>query len=179
MNTSVVKAKLRDGSPVLSAKVNYWAPAIVELIGTMGYDCVWICNEHIGAGGASGADQVIDYTKEDFTKNGQTYDIIFDAVGKRSFSQCKSSLNPKGIYLNTVATVPLLLQMLWTSITGGKKAIFGLPPCTTKEFDILKDLIEAGKLKTVIDKTYPLEQVAEAHKYSENGHAKGKIVITL
>jgi NADPH:quinone reductase-like Zn-dependent oxidoreductase len=126
-----------------------------------------------------GADNIIDYTKEDFTKNGQTYDIIFDAVGKRTYSQCKNSLKPKGIYLNTIATVPLLLQMLWTSKIGDKKAFFGLPPCTRKEFDILRDIIEAGKMKTVIDRTYPLSDIAEAHIYSEKGHAKGKIVITL
>jgi NADPH:quinone reductase-like Zn-dependent oxidoreductase len=126
-----------------------------------------------------GSDRVIDYTKEDFTKNGQTYDIIFDAVGKRSFPQCKNSLKQRGIYLGTIATFPLLLQMLWTSKIGDKKAKFSLPPCTTKELDILKDIIEAGKMKTVIDRTYPLSDIAEAHRYSENGHAKVKIVITV
>jgi len=126
-----------------------------------------------------GADQVIDYTKEDFTKNGQTYDIIFDAVGKKTFLQCKNSLNQNGIYLNTVATVPLLLQMLWTSKIGDKKAIFALPPATPEDLVFLKDLIEAGKMKTVIDRSYPLEQTAEAHRYAEQGHAKGKVVITI
>ena len=126
-----------------------------------------------------GADKVIDYRKEDFTKTGQTYDIIFDAVGKRSFSQCKNSLNQRGTYLSTIATIPLLLQMLWTSKIGSKKAKFSLPPCTTKELDILKDIVEEGKLKTVIDRTYPLSDTAEAHVYSANGHAKGKIVITM
>jgi len=126
-----------------------------------------------------GADEVIDYTKEDFTKTGKTYDIIFDAVGKRSFSQCKSSLKQKGIYLSTVLTIPLLMQMLWTSMTGSKKAKFAKPPLPTKELIFLKDLIEAGKVKTVIDRCYPLEQTAEAHRYAEKGHAKGKVVITL
>jgi NADPH:quinone reductase-like Zn-dependent oxidoreductase len=126
-----------------------------------------------------GADKVIDYTKEDFTKTGQTYDIIFDAVGKRTFSQCKSSLNKKGIYLNTVATVPLLLQMLWTSKVGSKKAVFALSPATPEDLVFLKDLIEAGEMKTVIDRTYPLSDTAEAHRYSEQGHAKGKVVITV
>ena len=126
-----------------------------------------------------GADKVIDHTREDFTKNGQTYDIIFDAVGKNSFSKCKSSLSQKGIYLSTVATIPLLLQMLWTSKIGSKKAIFTMPPLPTKELIFLKDLIEAGKVKSVIDRCYPLEQTAEAHRYAEKGHAKGKVVITL
>ena len=126
-----------------------------------------------------GADKVIDYTKEDFTKSGQTYDIIFDAVGKRSFSQCKGSLNQKGIYLCTVATVPLLLQMLWTSRIGSKKAIFTMPPLSKEGLEFLTGVIEAGKLRTVIDRCYPLSETAEAHRYAEKGHAKGKVVITL
>jgi len=126
-----------------------------------------------------GADKVIDYTKEDFTKNGQTYDIIFDAVGKSSFSKCKSSLNRNGIYLSTVATIPLLLQMLWTSMIGSKKAIFMWAPYRIEDLIFLKGLIEAGKVKSVIDRCYPLSQTAEAHRYAEKGHAKGKVVITL
>jgi len=126
-----------------------------------------------------GADKVIGYTREDFTKKGQTYDIIFDAVGKSSFSQCKSSLSRNGIYLSTVATIPLLLQMLWTARIGSKKAIFTMPPLPTKDLIFLKDLIEAGKVKSVIDRCYPLELTAEAHRYAEKGHAKGKVVITL
>jgi len=126
-----------------------------------------------------GADRVIDYTKEDFTKEGQTYDIIFDAVGKRSFSKCKSSLNQKGVYLSTVATIPLLLQMLWTARIGSKKAIFALPPHPIEDLVFLKELIEAGKVKSIIDKCSPLSQTAEAHRYAEKGHAKGKVVITL
>ena len=127
-----------------------------------------------------GADKIIDYTKEDFTKEGQAYDIIFDAVGKSSFSKCKSSLNQKGIYLSTVATIPVLLQMLWTSKKGSKKAIFTMPPLpTTKDLILLKDLIEEGKIKSVIDRGYPLEQIAEAHRYVEKGHKAGNVVITL
>jgi NADPH:quinone reductase-like Zn-dependent oxidoreductase len=126
-----------------------------------------------------GADRVIDYTKEDFTKEGQTYDIIFDAVGKSSFSKCKSSLNRRGIYLSTVATIPLLLQMLWTSMIGSKKAIFMIAPYRIEDLIFLKELIEVGKVKSVIDRCYPLEQTAEAHRYVEKGHAKGKVVITL
>jgi len=126
-----------------------------------------------------GADEVIDYTKEDFTKTGQTYDIIFDAVGKNSFSNCRGSLNRKGVYISTVLTLPLLLQMLWTSMIGSKKAIFMIAKPRTEDLIFLKDLIEAGKIRTVIDKCYPLSQTAEAHRYAEKGHAKGKVVITL
>jgi NADPH:quinone reductase-like Zn-dependent oxidoreductase len=131
-----------------------------------------------------GADKVIDYTKEDFTKTGKTYDIIFDAVGKSSFSRCKSALNQKGIYLTTVITLTDLLQVLWTSLAGGKKAKFmtaGLRPPgeITKDLILGKELMEAGKLKPVIDRSYPLEQIAEAHRYVEKGHKKGNVVINV
>ena len=126
-----------------------------------------------------GADKVIDYTKEDFIESGQTYDIIFDVVGKNSFLRCKSSLKKKGIYLTIVPTLAIILQMIWTLIVGSKKAKFMLVKPGTKDFVFLKDLIEAGKVKTVIDRVYTLEQTAEAHRYAEKGHAKGKVVITV
>ncbi len=107
-----------------------------------------------------GADKVIDYTQEDFTKTGQTYDIIFDAVGKSSYSRCKSSLKQRGVYLSTVFLLPIILQVLWTSKIGSKKAIIaatGLRPASEKTKDLLflKELIEAGKIKPVINKRYP------------------------
>jgi len=175
------RGKIQDGQKVLINGASGGVGTVaVQMAKYFGADVTGVCSTtNLELVQSLGADRVIDYTKEDFTKTGQTYDIIFDAVGKRTFSQCKSSLNKKGIYLNTIATIPLLLQMLWTSKTGGKKAIFGMPPCTTREFDFLRDLIEAGRLKTVIDRTYPLSDIAEAHRYSEKGHAKGKIVITL
>jgi len=126
-----------------------------------------------------GADIVIDYTKEDFTKNDETYDIIFDTVGKRTFAECKNSLCQDGIYLSTVATIPLLIQMIWTSIAGSKKAKFTLPVLSNKDLVFLKDIIEAGKLRTIIDRSYPLGKIVEAHQYSEKGHAKGKVVVTI
>ena len=131
-----------------------------------------------------GADKVIDYKNEDFTKNGLTYDIIFDTVGKSSFSRCKSSLKQSGIYLATVPTLRLLIQMLRTSMIGSKKAkiaFTGLrsPSEKVKDLIFLKELFEAGKFKAVIDRTYPLEQMAEAHRYVDQGHKKGNVVITL
>jgi len=126
-----------------------------------------------------GADEVIDYTKEDFTKEGHTYDIIFDAVGKNSFSNCKSSLNQKGIYITTEYISLVLIHSLWTSMIGGKKAKSMLPKPSTEDLIFLRDLIEAGKVRSVIDRCYPLEQTAEAHRYAEKGHVKGKVVITL
>jgi len=126
-----------------------------------------------------GADKLIDYTKQDFTQNGEKYDIIFDCVAKRTFSQCKNSLTRGGIYLSTVMTFSLFSQMIRTSITGGKRAKFLLPDMKNQDLIFLKSLIEAGNLKTVIDKTFTLNEIVEAHKYAEEGHARGKVVITV
>jgi NADPH:quinone reductase-like Zn-dependent oxidoreductase len=126
-----------------------------------------------------GADQVIDYTKEDFTKTGQTYDVIFDAVGKSSFSRCKNSLKKNGIYLVTLPKLAVLLQMLWTPIIGSKKVKMEGAPAKVENLLFLKELVEAGQLKTVIDRRYPLEQTAEAFRYVEKGHKKGNVVITV
>jgi len=131
-----------------------------------------------------GADQVIDYTQEDFTENGKSYDIIFDTVGKLSFSACKGSLTNEGIYLSTVPSPIILLQALWPAKNGSKKVKFvaaGLRPAREKIKDLvfLTKLIEAGKIKPVIDRRYPLEQTVEAHRYVEQGHKKGNVVITV
>ncbi len=122
-----------------------------------------------------GADKVIDYTKEDFTKSGQTYDVIFDTVIKTSFSRCKSSLKQGGVYLTNDWP---LLEALWASMTSSKKLIWGI--VSDKAYLVLlKGLIEAGKIKSVIDKRYPLEQTAEAHRYVDKGHKQGNVVITV
>jgi len=126
-----------------------------------------------------GADHVIDYTREDFTKTGQTYDVIFDAVGKSSFSRCRGSLEREGIYLVTVPKLTVLLQMLWTSKMGSKKVKMEGAPAKVENLLFLKELIEAGKLKTVIDRRYPLVQTAEAFRYVEKGHKKGNVVIRV
>lgn len=126
-----------------------------------------------------GADSVIDYTKEDFTKPA-TYDVIFDTVGKSSFSGCLKSLKKQGVYLRAVhlSLVPIV-RGLWTSMTSSKKVIGGLAPERKEDLIFLKKLIENGKLKPVIDKSYSFEQIVEAHKYVEKGHKKGNVVITL
>jgi NADPH:quinone reductase-like Zn-dependent oxidoreductase len=130
-----------------------------------------------------GAKKVIDYTKEDFTETGLTYDIVFDAVAKSSFSRCKNSLKPEGIYLTTIPSFGVMLQMLWTKF-GKKKAMFAAAGfATTNEkrenLVFLKELIEAGEIKPVIDRRYPFKQIVEAHKHVETGHKKGNVVITL
>ena len=131
-----------------------------------------------------GADTVIDYKKMDFTQSGETWDTIFDTVGKSSFPRCKRVLKPHGIYLTTVVGIPILMQMAWTSKFGGRKAVIaftGLRPSNEQASDLifLKDLIEAGRLKPVIDRRYPLEQIADAHRYVAQGHKKGNVVITV
>ena len=126
-----------------------------------------------------GADKVIDYTKEDFTQNGKTYDLIFDILGKSSFSRCKSSLKQNGRYLFASFKMKQIFQMLWTSMIGSKKVICALSSEKVEDLLFIKDLIEAGKIKAVIDRRFPLEQAAEAHRYVETGHKKGSVVITL
>jgi len=127
-----------------------------------------------------GADKVIDYTQEDFTQNGETYNLIFDTVGKSSFSRCKGSLKKNGCYLLTTGNMlKNFVLTLWTSLTGGKRFIWGMSVEKTEALMFLKELVEAGKVKPVIDKCYPLEKIAEAHQYVEKGHKKGNVVITV
>ena len=131
-----------------------------------------------------GADHVIDYTEEDFTQSGQTYDIIFDAVGKNSYSRCKEVLTHGGVYLTTVPTPEALFRRLWPLREGGRRVSFaatGLRPSHKKAKDLafICELVEAGKIRAVIDRRYPLGQMAEAHRYVETGHKKGDVVITV
>ncbi|MBA7673214.1 Quinone oxidoreductase 1 [subsurface metagenome] len=154
--------------------------AAVQIAKYFGAEVTGVCNTtNVELVKSLGADKVIDYTKEDFTKTGQTYDIIFDTVGKSSFSRCKSSLKQRGVYLSTNPTLAILLQMLWTSKIGSKRAIYTLAKNRTEDLIFLKELIEAGKIKSVIDRRYPLEQIAEAHGYVDKGHKKGNVVITV
>jgi NADPH:quinone reductase-like Zn-dependent oxidoreductase len=126
-----------------------------------------------------GADKVIDYTKGDFTKNCETYDVIFDTVGKSSFSDCMRSLKKKGTYLHAVATPAVMLQMRWASLMSSRKLIGGTAIPDTENLVLLKELVEAGKIKPVIDRCFPMEQISEAHRYVEKGHKRGNVVITI
>jgi len=126
-----------------------------------------------------GADQVIDYTQKDFTKSGETYDFILDVVSKSSFSGSIRSLKQNGRYLIANPGLSQMVRGRWTSMTSSKKVIFGAPSYKTEDLIYLRELIEAGKMKSVIDRRYPLEQIAEAHRYVEKGHKKGNVVITV
>jgi NADPH:quinone reductase-like Zn-dependent oxidoreductase len=174
-------ANIQSGDKVLingaSGSVGTYA---VQLAKQFGAEVTGVCSAANGDMVKSlGADKVIDYTQEDFTKSGQTYDIILDAVGKSSFSGCKGSLKQQGVYVSTLPTLRLFLQMLWTSRSSGKKAIYADAISSKEDLIFLKELIEAGKMKAVIDRCYPFEQMAEAHRYVDKGHKKGNVVITL
>jgi NADPH:quinone reductase-like Zn-dependent oxidoreductase len=126
-----------------------------------------------------GADKVIDYTKEDFTQNDETYDLVFDVLGKCSFSHSKSVLKTNGIHFYASFKMKQLFQMLWTSRIGSKRVICALAPGSTEDLLSVIELVEAGKIKAVIDTCFPLEQASEAHRYVETGRKKGNVVLTV
>ena len=152
----------------------------VQLAKHFGADVTAVCStKNVELVRSLGADRVIDYTQEDFTKNGETYDVIFDAVGKHAFSRCKGSLKRGGAYVATDGLRNAFLA-LWTSRIGDKRVLFPIPPHYTKKNVLfLKQLIEAGKYRAVIDRCYPLEEVVEATRYVEMEHKTGNVVLTV
>jgi len=180
------KANIQSGHKVLiNGASGSIGTAAVQIARYFGAEVTGVCSTaNLELVKSLGADKVIDYTKEDFTKTGRTYDIIFDTVSKSSFLRCKGSLTQRGVYLSAIPGLAIILQMLWTSKFGSKKAKFsatGLRPVSERLIFLkeLIELVEAGKIKTVIDRCYPLEQTAEAHRYVEKGHKKGNVIITL
>jgi NADPH:quinone reductase-like Zn-dependent oxidoreductase len=148
----------------------------VQLAKYFGAEVTGVCSTaNVDMVESLGADMVIDYTKEDFTGSGQVYDVIFDTVRKTSFWRCRGSLKPGGVFITVDWP---LLTALWASITGSRKVVFGIAK-RIEDLVFLRELIEAGKLKSVIDRRYPLEQTAEAHRYVEQGHKKGNVIITV
>ena len=175
------KGKIQSGQTVLiyGASGSVGAAA-VQLARYYGAEVTGVCSTtNLEMVKSLGADKVIDYTKEDFTKNGETYDLIFDILGKSSFAQCKNLLNQNGRYLLASFKMKQLFQMLWTSKTGGQKVICALSGERPEDLLFIKELVEAGKLKSIIDRCYPLEQLVDAHRYIENGLKRGQVVITL
>jgi NADPH:quinone reductase-like Zn-dependent oxidoreductase len=174
-------AELREGKTILvygaSGSIG---TAAVQLAKYFGADVTAVCNtKNVDLVRSLAADQVIDYTREDFTTNGQTYDVIFDAVGKHSFRRSKGSLNRGGMYLATDGLQNLALA-LWTSRLGDKTVVFPIPPRYTKnDVLFLRQLIEAGKYRAVIDRCYPLEQVIDAARYVETEQKTGNVVLTV
>ena len=175
------KANIQSGQKVLingaSGGVGVYA---VQLAKHFGSEVTGVCStKNVELVQSLGADKVIDYTKKDFTKEKeQKYDIIFDAVGKSTFRKCKKLLTKEGVYLHTVPSYKLFIQMFWTSKFGKKKVITGIAD-NGEDLALLKELVESKKLQVVIDRTYTLEKIAEAHAYADKGHKVGSVVITV
>jgi NADPH:quinone reductase-like Zn-dependent oxidoreductase len=152
----------------------------VQLAKVFGAEVTGVCSTtNLELVKSLGADKVIDYTVEDFSTKGEMYDVILEAVDKSSFSACMKVLKEDGIYLNVTVPVPGI-RMLWTKLTSSKKLMLGENlPKSAEDLIFLKELVEAGKLKPVIDRYYPLEQIVEAHRYVDKGHKKGNVVITV
>ena len=180
------KGKIQNGDKVLiigaSGSVG---SAAVQLAHYFGAEVTGVCStSSVELVKSIGANKVIDYTNEDFTKNGANYDIIFDLVGKTSFSQCKNSLKPNGKFLQAAVTLNVFPSVLWTSIFSNKKSLImatGLrPPAErSKDLNFITELAESGKIKPIIDKIFPIEKIAEAHQYVDRGHKKGNVVIKV
>ena len=178
------KAKLHAGQSILiNGASGSVGTAAVQYASASGATVTAVCS---GANEALvrrlGAEEVIDYTKEDFTRTGRTYDVIFDAVGTSSFSRCRSALNPGGVYLTAASSLRILLQMAWTKAFGNRKAVIafsGLRPARDKLADLryVTELVAATKVVPVVDTIYPLQQVADAHRYVDTGHKRGNVLV--
>ena len=176
-------AKIQSGQKVLiNGATGAIGSAAVQIVRSMGAEVTAVCGtKHVELVKSLGANEVIDYTKEDFTQLPQTFDVVFDAVGKSSFGKCKPLLKEKGIYMSTelgyMSQNPFLA--LVTPLLGGKKLLFPIPTISKEDVVFFKELYEAGKYKPLIDRQYPLEQVFEAYKYVETGQKIGNVVITV
>jgi NADPH:quinone reductase-like Zn-dependent oxidoreductase len=175
------KANIQKGQKVLvigaSGSIGTYAVQIAKYFGA---EVTGVCSTaNLDLVKSLGADKVIDYRKDDFTKNDEKYDIILDTVGKSSFSQSKPCLNKNGKYLLTNGGLMDRFMMLWTGIFGGKKLITGMSIEKTKSLIFIKKLIEEEKIKLVTDKVYKLENIAKAHDYVEKGHKRGNVIITI
>ncbi len=156
--------------------------AAVQLARHYGATITAVCNtKNIQLIRSLGADETIDYTKEDFTTMGGQYDVVFDAVGKSSFFKCRKVLKPGGIYFSTelgYLSQNIFLALI-TPMLGGRKVLFPIPKDTKEDMILLRTLIEAGKYRAVIDRTYPLDEIVEATRYVETGEKTGNVVITV
>jgi NADPH2:quinone reductase len=175
------KANIQKGQKVLingaSGSVGSFA---VQLAKYFGAEVTGVCStKNIELVKSLGADKVVDYTKENFTRTVDTYDIIFDTIGKSSFALCRKALKRNGKYVVTVMTFKVILQSILTKIENKKKVIFAMSLNKTEALNFIRTVIEEGKLKTIIDKQFRLEELPAAHGYVENGHKVGNVVITV
>jgi NADPH:quinone reductase-like Zn-dependent oxidoreductase len=182
MATNLLRqANLQKGQKVLiNGASGGIGSAAVQLAKYYGAEVTGVCGtprlEYVKS---LGADRVIDYTVEDFTQNGEIYDLIFDILGKSSYARCKNSLTQNGIYLLASFKMKPIFQMLWTKMAGSKKVICAMASEKPEDLVAVRELIEAGKYQAIIDRCFPMEQAAEAQRYAESGHKKGSVVITV
>lgn len=175
------KANIQKGQKVLvygaSGSVGSYA---VQLARYLGAEVTGVCStSNLELVKSLGVDKVIDYTTEDFSSNRESYDVIFEAVNKSSFTDCMKLLKKDGTYINVTEPLPSA-RMLWTQLTTSKKLLLSRnSPETPEALNFLKELVESGKLKVVIDRSYAFDEMVEAHRYVEKGHKKGNVVITL
>jgi NADPH:quinone reductase-like Zn-dependent oxidoreductase len=176
-------AKIKSGQNILiNGATGAIGSAAVQIVKSMGAKVTAVCStRNIELVKSLGADRVIDFTKEDFTAIGEKFDMVFDAVGKSSFGKCRPLLKKKGIYISTelgyLSQNPFLAMI--TPLLGGKKVLFPIPSITRADVNYLKELVESGKYKPVIDRYYPLDQIIEAYRYVETGQKTGNVVINL
>lgn len=177
-------AQIKAGQKVLiNGASGSLGTAAIQIAKYLGAEVTGVCStRNAGLVKSLGADHVIDYTKKDFTKANEIYDVVYDTIGKSSYSKNRNTLSDSGLYVSPVLKFSLLLQMMWTSVFSKKKAKFAATGLRSDNelhglLTELVDIFKAGRLKTVIDRQYPLEKVAEAHTYIASGHKKGNVVI--
>ena len=175
------KVNIRSGQKVLiigaGGSIGTFAVQLAKSFGAevTGVDSTW----KLDVVRSIGADRVIDYTREDYTESGETYDVIFDVIGKSSFSGCIRCLNAGGVYLLGNPGMSQRIRGSWRSGRRGRKVVAGMSSYETEDLIPLKELIEAGKIRSVIDRRYTLEQMAEAHMYVDTGQKIGNVVVTV
>lgn len=175
------KAEIKAGQKVLifgaSGGVGLHA---VQLAKHFGAEVTGVCSTaKVAFVKSLGADRIIDYKKSDFTKEGETYDIVFDTVGKTKVSPTIKTLNENGRYVMATFGLPMLIKVLWLLRKSSKKAVFGVIAENFEDMIFLRELVEAGELRAMIDRTFPMEQVVEAHRYVESGKKQGSVVLTI
>ena len=175
------RGKLQSGEKVLiNGASGGVGTAAVQLARHFGADVTGVCSTaNLELVRSLGASHVIDYTQEDFTQNGKTYDVIVDTAGTAPFSRSKASLKERGRLLMVLGGLPAMLRIPWVSMTSSKKVIAGPAAGRAEDLRFLAGLAESGQYKPVIDRCYPFEQIAEAHRYVDTGRKKGNVVITL
>ncbi|MGZ4780110.1 MAG: NAD(P)-dependent alcohol dehydrogenase [Thermoanaerobaculia bacterium] len=175
------RAKLRSGEKVLvNGASGGVGTAAVQLARHFGADVTGVCSSaNADLVKSIGASRVIDYTKEDFTKNGETYDVIVDAAGTSPFSRCKKSLKDGGRLLMILGRLSDILKAPWVAISGSKRIVAGTAAARGEDLRYLADLARSGEFKPVIDRRYRFDQMAEAHAYVDTGRKRGNVVVTL